>query len=244
MMTKTKQLSLKLQGISKEYRSDLLTKNRLALDHFTHDFKAGTVSAIMGHNGAGKTTLMRIIMGLVKADSGEIFLGEERLSAKHRSVVGYMPENDKIQRELRVREILTFQYRLFEPRVSTKEQKSLVNYILSECDLLEYSDVKIKNLSKGLARKLAWGLSIIHNPQILILDEPFSGLDPLGQDKLKDAIIERQKLGTTILVSTHSLSMLNNVANDILILNCGSKVYDGPASESLSELLPLFKRFR
>lgn len=234
-------LTLRLTGIYKEFRNDLFKPRYLALDDLSHTFPAAAITAIMGHNGAGKTTMMRVIMGLVHAERGTVLLNGRKLCASDRHYLGYMPENDHLPRDLSSVELLGYQLRRFRPRWTAEYRRTLIAAALSETELTEHSKKRIKTLSKGLLRRLAWALATVHRPRLLILDEPFSGLDPLGQFAIKRAILRARAKGVTVLLSTHSWEKVSDIGERLVILNGGRKVYDGPGPEDMTQYLALFK---
>jgi ABC-2 type transport system ATP-binding protein len=173
---------LEFQNVSKTFSQDLFSKPKKALINASFSFENSTGTALLGHNGAGKTTCIRIMLGLLNKDEGKVLFKNKTIAREDRGFIGYMPETNKLPNELRVHELLDSSLTIYRPDLKNHEKRILVLQKLEQVGLAKkFYNTKIKHLSKGLGRRLAWALATIHSPQLLILDEPFSGMDPLAQ---------------------------------------------------------------
>ena len=199
-------LILELRNVRKEFHQDLLKPRTTVLKDVSCGFERGIATAILGHNGAGKTTSLRILLGLMKADTGEILFEGRSMLSEDRRRIGYMPETNKLPSELRAEELLYFHLNLYKPELNTKTKKLLVDERLNAVGIVaRHRSKKIAFLSKGLGRRLAWAMANIHDPDVLVLDEPFSGLDPLGRQDLGGWIKESLHKGKSVIMTTHDI---------------------------------------
>lgn len=218
--------ALELTHLKKTFRNDLLKKDQVVLDNFSCRFPAGECTGLLGHNGAGKTTAIRMILGMIRPDAGQILLDGKKITTQVKKRMGYMPEVNKIPGALTPVEILQHQLELYAPE-QYKTKESIQNRIvekLQEVGLAEHARKRSANLSKGMARRLAWSLATIHSPDFLILDEPSSGLDPLGRRHMMNWIEKEKARGTTIMLCTHELAQVNSLCDGFHILNQGRLV--------------------
>jgi ABC-2 type transport system ATP-binding protein len=211
---------LELDGVRKVYKSDLFKKQQVAVDDLSFTFTAGGCIGLIGPNGAGKTTTLRLILGLIRPDAGRVLFEGRPLDTKARRGIGYMPEVNKLPGALTVEEILRHQLRITRGCAPA----ATVDAKLAQVGLGEHRKKRLKQLSKGMARRVAWAQATIHEPRFLILDEPASGLDPVGRrDQLAWIDAEKQR-GATILLCTHELAQVRTLCDDLLILNRGRTV--------------------
>lgn len=223
-MEKTPQTLVDIQNVSKIFKSDLLKKPYQAVHKLSIGFPQGNCTGLLGHNGAGKTTTIRMLLGLIFPDEGTILFEGEPLGIEHKKVIGYMPEVNKLPLNLTCEEILRFTLALRNPLPSSlknQSEKDLIAQKLEDLGLSAQSTKKVKNLSKGLARRLAFAQATIHEPRFLILDEPTSGLDPAATKLLERLILLEKSKGTTILLCTHELSHLANLCDHVHLLKQG-----------------------
>lgn len=233
---------LELKNISKTFKSDLLKRNQKVLIDISCSFETGVATAVLGHNGAGKTTSLRIILGLLKQDSGQVLFRGKPIINEDRRNIGYMPETNKLPAELKSPELLYFHLNLFKPELKTKEKKELVDHTLNEVGLFKHHrNKKISQLSKGLGRRLAWAMASIHDPQLLILDEPFTGMDPLGRKELSEWITARSQKGSSVLLTSHDLKTSKELCSQFVIFKLGSLVYHGPSSLPEEDVLNFYR---
>ena len=218
-----------LVDVRKVFRSDLLRGPQVALEKLTCRFPAGRCTGLLGHNGAGKTTTIKLILGLLKPDAGNITIGGSQISLEQKRLIGYMPEVNKLPAALTAREVLLFQLRMFAPEFAAKAaaKRDAVEAALAAVELGEHADKLVGNLSKGMARRLAWAQATIHQPRVLILDEPASGLDPLACRQMLDWIRAEKLRGTTIILCTHELAQLVTLCHQYHILRRGKLVVSG-----------------
>jgi ABC-2 type transport system ATP-binding protein len=208
-----------LHHLYKQY-GDYLATNDVSLA-----IPAGTIYGLLGPNGAGKTTLIRMITRIIYPDKGEVRLGGELLAERHTQLIGYMPEERGLYKTMRVFEHLIYLARL--KGLSATEAKKKVNYWLEKFEIQQWSNKKIEELSKGMAQKIQFIATIIHDPQLLILDEPFSGLDPINARLIEAEIYALKEQGKTIIFSTHRMEQVEEICNEIVLINKGKKVLEG-----------------
>ncbi len=224
---------LSLKQLSKTFKSDLFEKERQVVSDLSCDFPKGKCTGLLGHNGAGKTTTIRMILGLIATDNGQIFFNNENLTYKERRSIGYMPETNKLPALLTPQEILNFQLKTFSDKhLSRSERKNLIEQQLKQVDLWDHRNKKVKHLSKGMGRKLAWSYAIIHQPPLLILDEPFSGLDPLGRKQMQTWIEQAKRTDKTVILCTHELWSVEALCDEVHIMRKGKLVYSTLSEKS------------
>jgi ABC-2 type transport system ATP-binding protein len=218
---------LELEHLVKDFNG------KKAVDDVSLKLKQGEILGLLGPNGAGKTTTMRMIMDIIAPDSGTIKILGENFSEKLKNKIGYLPEERGLYRKLKVSEILEFFGEL--KGMKTGEIKSKGKELVKEFDLENYYDKKVEELSKGMAQKLQFITTIIHAPDLLILDEPFSGLDPVNIELVKDIILAKKKEGISIIFSTHLMAYAEKIVDAVVMINQGQKVIDGYLSDVKSQ---------
>lgn len=200
-----------------------------AVDNFSWIVKQGSIYGLLGPNGAGKTTIIRMILNIILPDKGNIEVFGKAISDKAYAKIGYLPEERGLYKKMKVKEMLKF---LAEIKgIYGLKINSLIEEWLSRFNLLQYKDKKVEELSKGMQQKLQFISTAIHNPDLLILDEPFSGLDPINADLLKDIIIEMKNIGKTIILSTHQMEQAERMCDNICMINKSKKVIDATLQE-------------
>jgi ABC-2 type transport system ATP-binding protein len=190
----------------------------------------GAVYGLLGPNGAGKTTTIRMIMNITIPDEGTIELFGDRMGGRHHSArIGYLPEERGLYRKMRVRDMLVF---LAEAKgVSRATGGAKADEWLKRLDLAEWGSRKVEELSKGMQQKVQFIGTMLHEPELLILDEPFSGLDPINQQVLKDIVVHLSRSGKTIIFSTHQMDVAEKICDHVCIIARGRKVLDGGLAE-------------
>lgn len=210
------------ENVSKSYVVKGFLKNKIirAVKDISFSIKKGEIVGIFGLNGAGKTTIIKLIAGLTKPDSGRVMLFGSYLdytSVEYKKRIGYLPELPYFHPFLKVINVLELYYSLCVDKI---EQKNIME-TLKLVGLYEKRNEKIKNLSKGMLQRLSIASSIIHNPDLLLYDEPASGLDPIAIKDIRDLIIDFKKKGKTIIISSHSISEAEKVCDRVFILSGG-----------------------
>ena len=200
-----------------------------AVDNISLRLSKGEILGLLGPNGAGKTTTIRMIMNIIAPDSGNIRILGEKFSEKTKDRIGYLPEERGLYRKLKISETLSFFGEL--KGMKRDEIKKKGNKLLKKFDLESYRNKKVEELSKGMAQKLQFIITIMHSPEFLILDEPFAGLDPVNIEIVKDIILEKKREGVTIIFSTHLMEYAEKIVDSVVMINKGKKVLDGPLSE-------------
>ncbi len=210
---------LQLRGISKRFGSTV------AVDGLNLDVTKGKIYGIIGPNGAGKTTTIRMIMNIIAPDSGEILLDGKPAGAGFKDIVGYLPEERGLYKKMTLREVILYLGRL--KRAPRRNIEPRMDPWLERMNLLEYKQRKVEELSKGMQQKLQFITTLIHDPEIIILDELFSGLDPINVELIKNILLELKRDGRTILFSTHVMEQAEKLCDYICMIDRGKKVLDG-----------------
>lgn len=196
-----------------------------AVDRVSFEIPAGKIYGILGPNGAGKTTTIRMINHIMVPDSGEIFIQGKPVGPETQPLIGYMPEERGLYKKMKVGEHLVYLARL--KGMSESAAKKSLNYWLDRFEASEWKKKEVGELSKGMQQKIQFIATIAHDPDIYIFDEPFSGLDPINSELLKEVILELKTRGKTVLFSTHRMEQVEQMCDDICLYNHGKKVLDG-----------------
>ncbi|MGN0002273.1 MAG: ABC transporter ATP-binding protein [Sphingobacterium composti] len=210
---------LSLRNIVKQYA------HHRALDDVSIDIPEGKIFGLLGPNGAGKTSIIRIINQITAPDSGEIYFNNERLSPKHIEQIGYLPEERGLYKKMKVGEQMIYLAQL--KGLSKLEAKKRLNYWFEKLDISTWWDKRIEDLSKGMQQKVQFIATVLHEPKLIILDEPFSGFDPLNAQIIQDEILELNKNGATIIYSTHRMETVEELCDNIALINKSKKILDG-----------------
>jgi ABC-2 type transport system ATP-binding protein len=218
------------------------TRPTLILDHVSKSFgdfvavrdlslevRRGRIFGLIGPNGAGKTTTIRMIVNITVPDSGRVELFGQPMSTALQDRIGYLPEERGLYKKMKVGEQLRFFAEL--KSVKGKEADARVNRWLAKMELTAWKEKKVKDLSKGMQQKVQFITSVIHEPDLLILDEPFSGLDPVNVEVMKDTILEQKAANKTIILSTHQMEIAEKLCDDVCMINRSRKVLDGKLRE-------------
>lgn len=210
---------LEVKDVVKQY-GDYTALNSVSLT-----VPKGSIYGLLGPNGAGKTSLIRIINQITMPDSGEIILDGEKLNPSHISHIGYMPEERGLYKTMTVGEQALYLAQL--KGLSKKEAKEQLNYWFEKLDIKGWWDKKIQELSKGMAQKIQFVVTVLHRPKLLILDEPFSGFDPVNANLIKDEIMELRDKGTTVIFSTHRMESVEDMCDHIALIHKSNKLIEG-----------------
>ena len=210
---------LSIQNIVKEYA------NHRALDDVSMEVERGTVFGLLGPNGAGKTSLIRIINQITAPDKGQVFINGEKLNQSHISKIGYLPEERGLYKKMEIGEQMIYLARL--KGLSRVDAISKIKYWFEKMQMETWWKQKVEDLSKGMQQKVQFVACVLHNPELLILDEPFSGFDPVNAEIIKDEIMELNQKGSTIIFSTHRMESVEVLCNHIVVLNKSHKILDG-----------------
>lgn len=216
-----KECALSISGLYYSYKSEWLGPSFEALKDISLEIAAGESFGFLGHNGAGKTTAIKCILGLIQPTRGAIrVFGLPHHEYKARSSVGYLPEQPYFYDHLTVREIMQLYARL--SRVPREDRNAAIANALERVKVSSRADSRMRTLSKGLTQRVAMAQAIVGNPRLLLLDEPFSGLDPIGRKEFKDLLVELRRNGTTIFMSSHILGDVEFLCDRVAILGHGS----------------------
>ena len=213
---------LQIKGVTKTFYQK--NKEVSVVRDLTLQVKKGQVFGFLGVNGAGKTTTLKMIVGLLRADKGTITInGVDSSSELSRSDIGFMPETPQFYRHLKVIEVLKYVASLFEEKLSDAQAQKL----LQQVGLADSANIATSKLSKGMHQRLAFSVALVNNPKLLILDEPLDGLDPVGRLAIKKLILDQKKKGTTVFFSSHILSDVEELCDELAIINTGELIAQG-----------------
>ena len=210
---------LEVKNVVKQYG------NYTALNSVSLSVPQGSIYGLLGPNGAGKTSLIRIINQITMPDSGEVLLDGEKLGPQHIGQIGYMPEERGLYKTMKVGEQALYLAQL--KGLTKKEAKEQLDYWFEKLEIQGWWNKKIQELSKGMAQKIQFVVTVLHRPKLLILDEPFSGFDPVNANLIKDEIFGLAKGGSTIIFSTHRMEQVEEICDHIVLVNQGKKILDG-----------------
>ena len=199
--------------------------NHLALDKVSINVPEATVFGLLGPNGAGKTTLLRIINQITAPDEGELFLNGRKLAAEDIASIGYLPEERGLYKKMKVGEQALYLARL--KGLSRDEAMKRLKYWFIKFEIQAWWDKKVEELSKGMQQKVQFVTTILHEPKLLIFDEPFSGFDPINANLLKQEILELKKKGSTIIFSTHDMGSVEELCDNITLINKSRTILEG-----------------
>ena len=210
---------IEIKNVSKTYG------NYKALDNISINVPRQSIYGLLGPNGAGKTTLIRMLNQITAPDEGSIIFNGETLNRSHITQIGYLPEERGLYKSMKVGEQAIYLAQL--KGVSQKDAEKRLKSWFNKFDILNWWDRKVEELSKGMQQKIQFIVTVIHNPQLLIFDEPFSGFDPINVNLLKKEILELRDKGATIIFSTHNMASVEELCDNIMLINKGKKVIEG-----------------
>ncbi len=213
---------IRTENVSKIYtrKAFLKTKKTLALENLCLEVEEKQVFGLLGLNGSGKTTTIKLMLGLLFPDKGRIFIFDEQIpNLKIRSKIGYLPESPYFFQYLTARELLLFYAELSSLR--GKEKQKRVDFVLEFVDLKEVRENRLNEFSKGMIQRIALAQALLHNPDLLLLDEPTGGLDPLGIIKMRELILRLRDEGKTVFLSSHFISEVEKVCKYVSVLHKG-----------------------
>ncbi len=212
---------LKAEHITKTYNAG----KKIALEDFSIHVPKGSIYGLLGPNGAGKTSFIRIINQITQADSGDIFINGEKLNPNHIKDIGYMPEERGLYKNMSVGDQILY----FGELKGMKKNDALneAKKWFEKLHIDQWWKKKLSELSKGMAQKIQFVVTVLHRPHLLILDEPFSGFDPVNANLIKDQIIELKNNGTTIILSTHRMESVEEMCDYVALIDNSKKIIDG-----------------
>ena len=210
---------LEVNNVVKKYGT------KTALNNVSLSIPQGSIYGLLGPNGAGKTSLIRIINQITFPDSGSILLDGEKLSPAHVKHIGYMPEERGLYKSMKVGEQALYLAQL--KGISKNDAKQQLKYWFDKLEIGDWWDKKIQELSKGMAQKIQFVVTVLHQPKLLIFDEPFSGFDPVNANIIKDEILELKQKGSTIIFSTHRMESVEELCDEIALIHKSNKLLDG-----------------
>jgi ABC-2 type transport system ATP-binding protein len=214
------QVLLDLQHLKKQY------SGQKAVDDISFSVQEGSIFGLLGPNGAGKTTLLRMITGIIYPDEGHIlFDGKKFDPLTDVNAIGYMPEERGLYKKMKIGEQVLYLAQL--KGLSRQDAMQKIKHWFEKLDMQTWWNKKVEDLSKGMSQKLQFVSTVLHEPKLIILDEPFSGLDPLNANLIKDEIFTLAKKGSTIVFSTHRMEQVEEICDHIVLVNLGTKMLDG-----------------
>jgi len=212
---------LKAEHVTKTYNAG----KKLALEDFSINVPEASIYGLLGPNGAGKTTFIRIVNQITQADSGEVFINKEKLNPNHIRQIGYMPEERGLYKNMSVGDQILYFGELKGMRKD--DALSQAKYWFEQLQIDQWWKKKLSELSKGMAQKIQFVVTVLHRPKLLILDEPFSGFDPVNANLIKDQILNLKNNGTTIILSTHRMESVEEMCDYVALIDHAKKVLDG-----------------
>jgi ABC-2 type transport system ATP-binding protein len=213
------EITVKVDHVSKSFG------DFTAVTDLTLEVRAGRIFGLLGPNGAGKTTSIRMIVNITAPDAGTIHLFGEQINSRIQDRIGYLPEERGLYKSMRVWEQLRFFAQL--KNVTGKDALHRIDMWLDRLKLSEWKQKKTRDLSKGMQQKIQFISAVLHDPDLVILDEPFSGLDPLNVELLKDVVLNLKRAGKTVIFSTHAMDIAERICDDICLINRSRKVLEG-----------------
>lgn len=213
---------LKLESVSKSFYQ------KLALDEVSLTLEKGEIFGLLGPNGAGKTTLIRIINRIVEPDRGSVWFNNELMNDKHLAQIGYLPEERGLYRSMTVYDHALFLGRL--RGLSRADVQTNFNYWVDKFNIGDWKNKRIEELSKGMAQKVQFICTVLHQPQLLILDEPFSGFDPINIELIQQELMEMKSQGKTILLSSHNMKSVEEICDRVALIHQAKKILEGRVS--------------
>jgi len=214
---------IELKRVNKSY------ENVEAVQNISFKVQSGEIFGILGPNGAGKSTTIKMIMDIIKPDNGEIFFNGAKLKESDNEHIGYLPEERGIYKKSTVTDFISY-FGMLKGKTMHQIELEIEKW-LAYFDIQEWRYRKTEELSKGMSQKIQFITAIIHDPDIIILDEPFSGLDPISADKLRDAIVLLKSKGKTIIFSTHVMEQAEKICSHIMIINKGKSIISGSVAD-------------
>ncbi|MEO6133067.1 MAG: ATP-binding cassette domain-containing protein [Saprospiraceae bacterium] len=214
---------LRVDKVTKQF------KDHLAVDEVSFDVERGTIFGMLGPNGAGKTTTIRIITTIMGPDSGHVYFQGELLNNTHPSLMGYLPEERGLYKRMKVGAHLIYLAQL--KGLSVLEATRKCKLMLERFEALDWWNKKVEELSKGMQQKIQFIATIVHDPVLIILDEPFSGLDPINTSMIQDEIFRLRDQGVTIIFSTHRMDQVEEMCENIILINHGKNILQGNVTE-------------
>lgn len=200
-----------------------------AVDNVSFEVSPGKIFGLLGPNGAGKTSLIRVITTITRADSGKVFFEGQLLNESHPEMIGYMPEERGLYKKMKVGEHLMYLAQL--KGLNSQTARKEIDHWLEKFDIADWWNKKVDELSKGMQQKIQFITTVVHKPRLLILDEPFSGLDPVNTNLIKDEIRELNRQGTGVIFSTHRMEQVEEICEEIVLINKGQNVLNGDVTD-------------
>ena len=215
--------ALLVKDVSKQY------SQHKALDSVSMNIPEKTIFGLLGPNGAGKTTLIRIINQIINADGGEILVFGEKLKPQHIEIIGYLPEERGLYKKMKVGDQLLYLAQL--KGLSRHDALAKIKVWFEKFEIKDWWDKKVEDLSKGMAQKVQFISTVLHEPKLIILDEPFSGFDPVNAQLITEKILELKENGSTIIFSTHRMETVESLCDHIALINKSKKILEGPKKQ-------------
>lgn len=226
-MANNNEKAIEVSSVSKSFGS------KLAVDNVSFDIQTGEIFAMLGPNGAGKTTTIRMILDILKPDTGSIQVLGGSINEAKKDRIGYLPEERGLYRDVKVLECLSYLGKL--KGMSGSDSKRRAKELLARVELADVGDQKISELSRGMQQKVQFAATIIHQPDLIIVDEPFSGLDPVNTLVVKDLLYEVRDKGATIVLCTHQMHQIEAMADRLFMIHRGHRVLYGTVEEVRSQ---------
>lgn len=214
---------ISIQQVSKQYA------NHKALDNVSFDIKAGSIFGLLGPNGAGKTSLIRILNQITAPDAGQILFDGAPLNPSHQHQIGYLPEERGLYKKMKVGEQALYLAQL--KGMHKKEAMVKLKYWFERFDIINWWFRRVEELSKGMQQKIQFITTVLHEPKLLIFDEPFTGFDPINVNLLREEMLRLKKQGSTLILSTHNMESVESLCDSIVLIDRSRKILEGPVQD-------------
>jgi len=232
--------AIKILNLKKSFVSDFMVKRTEVLKGLSLNVKEGEIYGFLGQNGAGKTTTIKCLLGLIKPDSGEMLIfGKKSNTVSGRKEIGFLPEHPYFYDYLTVEELLVFTARLFS--MKKKLYSKRIYELIEKVGMKGKENLKLRKLSKGMIQRVGLAQALVNDPKILILDEPFSGLDPIGRKEVRDVILSLKDSGKTVFFSSHILQDMEMIADRVGMVLNGKIIKEGILSEMISNQVSYYE---
>lgn len=238
--------AIKVDSLNKKFKTSFFKKDKLILNNVSFKIPKNKTTGFVGNNGSGKTTTIKCLLEFIFKNSGEILFFNHPLNSKMRSKIGYLPERPYLYEFLTAKEFLEFHFKLSTPDVVSPRSLIIdkINRALQKVGLSDAKDKYLRSFSKGMLQRIGLAQALIHEPELLILDEPMSGLDPDGRLMVKDILKEEKKKGISLFFSSHLLQDMEELCDFLVVIHQGEIIYNDELKIFMSEYPSLEEAFR
>lgn len=236
--------AIQVRNLNKSFKKSFYEKRKQVLKDVSFDVPKNKTTGFVGNNGSGKTTSLKCIFEFIFKDSGEVLFFNEKMNPKIRKKIGYLPERPYLYEFLTAEEFLKFHLKLSGVSLASENVGTLIDETLNKVGLLEAKKKALRSFSKGMLQRAGLAQALVHKPEILILDEPMSGLDPDGRLMVKDILKEEKKKGITIFFSSHLLQDMEELCDHLVAIHHGEIIYNSDLKSFMNQYPSLEEAFR